>query len=190
MSKINVGTNISAYPMPVTLLGTKINNKVNFMTLAWITRVNGNPPLFGVGINKVHHTNEGITENKTFSINFPSEEMMAETDYCGLVSGKRKDKSEVFDVFYGELENAPMIKDCSVNIECELFKLVDLPTHHLFIGEVKAVYTEKKYLTDNKLDIKKINPFVLTMPDNNYWKIGGKIGKAWNDGKNFGEDQE
>ncbi len=48
-----------------------------------------------------------------------------------------------------------------------------------------AVYTEKKYLTDNKLDIKKINPFVLTMPDNNYWKVGEKSGNAWNDGKNF-----
>ena len=90
MSKIKIGNNVSAYPMPITLLGTKINNKANFMTLAWITRVNGNPPLFGVGINKVHHTSEGINENKTFSINFPSEEMITETDYCGLVSGKER----------------------------------------------------------------------------------------------------
>ena len=40
--------------MPVTLLGTKINDKPNFMTLAWVTRVNANPPLFAVAVNKVH----------------------------------------------------------------------------------------------------------------------------------------
>jgi len=190
MSKINIGAKAFTQPMPVTLLGTQINKKANFMTLAWVTRINTNPPLMAVGVNKVHQTNNGIRNNKTFSINIPSEDMIIETDYCGLVSGKRENKSNIFDVFYGELENAPMIMECPVNIECELFKVVDLPTNDLFIGEVKAVYTEKKYLTDNNLDIKKINPFTLTMPDNNYWKIGEKVGKAWNVGKKFEGDHE
>jgi len=34
------------------------------------------------------------------------------TDWCGLHSGKRTDKSKVFETFAGELENAPMIKAC------------------------------------------------------------------------------
>ncbi len=72
MEKINIGKNVFM-SMPVTLLGTKNNNKINFMTLAWVTRVNANPPLFGVAVNKVHHSNKGISENKTFSINFPSD---------------------------------------------------------------------------------------------------------------------
>jgi flavin reductase (DIM6/NTAB) family NADH-FMN oxidoreductase RutF len=190
MSKINIGTNAFTQPMPVTLLGTQLEKKANFMTLAWVTRINANPPLLAVGVNKFHQTNHGIRNNKTFSINIPSENMIIETDYCGLVSGRKQNKSDIFDVFYGELETAPMIKECPVNMECELFKVVDLPTNDLFIGEIKAVYTEKKYLTDDNMDIKKINPFVLTMPDNNYWKIGSKVGKAWNDGKNFRVDHE
>ena len=36
MSKINIGQNIFTQTMPVTLLGTKINDKPNFMTLAWV----------------------------------------------------------------------------------------------------------------------------------------------------------
>jgi hypothetical protein len=28
----------------------------------------------------------------------------------------------------------------------------------------------------------KINPLLLTMPDNYYWKVGEKLGKAWNIG--------
>jgi hypothetical protein len=38
-------------------------------------------------------------------------------------------------------------------------------------------------MTDGKPDIKKINPLVLSMPDNSYWGIGGFIAKAWNVGK-------
>lgn len=28
--------------------------------------------------------------------------MVADTDYCGLVSGRQTDKSKVFEVFYGQ----------------------------------------------------------------------------------------
>ena len=189
MSKINIGKNVFTQTMPVTLLGSKVEGKVNFMTLAWVTRVNSNPPLFGVAINKVHHSSKGIMENKSFSINFPSEDLLIKTDYCGLVSGRKVDKSDIFNVFYGELETAPMILECAVSIECKLFDVVELPTNNLFIGEAVAAYSEEQYLTDNKLDIKKINPLILTMPDNNYWKVGDHAGDAWKAGKNFKNDR-
>jgi hypothetical protein len=38
-------------------------------------------------------------------------------------------------------------------------------------------------MTNDKLDIKKVNPFTLTMPDNNYWSLGENLGKAWTLGK-------
>lgn len=185
MSKMNIGTNVFMQGMPVTLLGTKTEGKANFMALAWLTRVNGNPPLMGVGVNKSHLTNKLIRENKSFSINIPSDDMIIETDYCGLVSGKNKDKSGVFKIFYAELNEAPMIKECPLAIECKLYSTVELPTHDIFIGEIIGTYTEEKYLSNDKLDINKINPFLLTMPDNHYWKIGENIGKAWNVGKKY-----
>jgi len=40
-------------------------------------------------------------------------------------------------------------------------------------------------MTDHKPDIKKINPFTLTMPDNQYWSVGENLGKAWDTGKNL-----
>jgi len=42
--------------MPITLLGTQNNQKPNFMALAWITRVNNNPPPFAVAVHKGHQT--------------------------------------------------------------------------------------------------------------------------------------
>jgi len=36
--------------------------------------------------------------------------MVKETDYCGIVSGKKTDKAKLFENFYGKLKTAPMIK--------------------------------------------------------------------------------
>jgi len=133
--------------------------------------------------NRISWRLRGIEENKTFSINFPSAEMMEKTDYCGLVSGKDTDKAALFDVYYGELKTAPMINECPLSLECRLVTTVTNPTNNFYIGEIIASYTEEKYLTDDKPDIKKINPLLLTMPDNCYWTIGECAGNAWSCGK-------
>lgn len=185
MEKINIGNNGFIYPMPVALLGTNVDNKANFMALGWLTRINANPPMLAVGVNKNHLTNKIIRETKTFSVNFPKTGMIEKTDYCGLVSGEREDKSTLFNVYYGKLKTAPMIEECPLSLECKLIDAYEMPTNDLFIGEIVGTYTEEQYLTDGKPDIKKINPAVLTMPDNNYWSIGENIGKAWNVGKNL-----
>lgn len=185
MSKVNIGQNTFIYPNPVTLLGTIINGKPNFMAVGWISRVNANPPLVAIGIGKTHHTPKGILENKTFSISYPNVDMVEVADYCGLVSGKNVDKSKLFEVFYGELGNAPMISQCPLCMECKLVNTMDFATNHLFIGEIIASYAEDWCMTEGKPDIKKINPLLLTMPDNSYWTVGDYVGKAWGIGKKF-----
>jgi flavin reductase (DIM6/NTAB) family NADH-FMN oxidoreductase RutF len=183
--RINIGTNAFLYPMPMVLVGTTAQERANFMAVAWAARVNGNPPILAIALNQRHYTPAGIREHRTFSVNIPSVDLMAQTDYCGLVSGRETDKSGVFAVFYGELETAPMIKQCPLCMECKLLDVVSLPSHYLFLGEVVATYADKNCLTDGRPDIQKVNPFVLTMPDNNYWSIGQQVGRAWSIGKEF-----
>lgn len=183
MQKISAGTNVFIFPMPVTLLGANVKGKANFMALGWVTRVNASPPLVGCGVGKHHLTPQGIRENKTFSINFPGARLIEKVDFCGLVSGKQVDKSSLFDVFYGELRTAPLIRECPLSLECRLVDIVENPTNDFFIGEIVASYTEKQYLTGGKIDIKKINPLLLTMPDNRYWTVGEFEGEAWSIGK-------
>jgi flavin reductase (DIM6/NTAB) family NADH-FMN oxidoreductase RutF len=168
--------------MPMVMVGAMVEDKVNFMTVAWVSRVNFKPPMIGVALGP-HFTNKGIDENGTFSINIPSVSLMEKTDYCGIVSGTKVDKSSAFSVFYGELKTAPMIEECPVCIACKLYDKVKLPSNTLYIGEVVETYSEERYLTNRVPDIKKTIPFVLTMPDNNYWEIGINVGKAWSSGK-------
>lgn len=185
MDQVKMGTRVTPCPMPVTLVGTKVEGRVNFMAVAWIARVNNKPPIWGAGIAKRHFTMKGIHENREFSINFPTAEMITETDYCGLGSGSKIDKSDVFDVFYGALEGAPMIAGCPLAIECRVHDVVDMPTNYLVLGEVVEAYSEERFLTDDRLDIKKANPVVLTMPDNRYWTVGEHVADAWDAGKYF-----
>lgn len=181
MNKISVGSD-AFIPMPVTLVGATVGGNANFMTAAWITRVNTHPPMLAVAVNRARHTHRGIRETGTFSVCLPGADIVEKADYCGLVSGKNTDKSNLFDIFYGETKTAPMIGECPLCLECKVIEEVGLPTHDLFIGEIVGAYTEERYLTDGKIDIKKLNPLLLTMRDNNYWTVGDHIGRAWNIG--------
>jgi hypothetical protein len=52
---------------------------------------------------------------------------------------------------------------------------------------VLNIYSNEDFLSEGKPDIKKINPFLLTMPDNRFWAVGGNIGRAWNAGAKYRE---
>ena len=187
MEKIKIKKDLFCLPWTQTILGTHFGEKVNFMALDWLTRVNFQPAMLGICVNRMHASNEAIRNSGEFSVNVPSTDMVDVTDYTGLVSGKNVDKSGLFEIFYGQLKSAPMIKLCPLSIECKVMQAVDLPTNTFFIAEIIDIYSEDRFLTEDKPDVKKINPFLLTMPDNRFWSIGECVGKAWNAGKTLGE---
>lgn len=187
MEKIKIQKDLFCLPWTQTILGTHFEGKVNFMALDWLTRVNFQPAMLGICVNRMHASNEAIRISGELSVNVPSVDMVDITDYTGLVSGKNVDKSGLFEIFYGKLKSAPMIKLCPLSMECRVIQTVDLPTNTFFITEIIDIYSEDRFLTEGKPDVKKINPFLLTMPDNKFWSIGECVGKAWNDGKTAGE---
>ncbi len=183
MDKIKLDKTVFLYPMPMTIVGATVGGRPNWLAVAWITPVNFDPLYLGVALGSDHHTNRGIREHGEFSVNIPGTELLADTDYIGMVSGAEVDKSALFPVFTGVLEHAPMIADCPVTFECRLVQTVSLPSDEFFIGEVVAAWSEERFLTVGMPDVRKFRPFTLTMPDNRYWSIGDCVGKAWFAGK-------
>ncbi len=180
------------YPMAVVLVGANVKGKANFNAIGWVGAVEFSPPLLTISSNQQHYTNIGIKENQTFSVNTPGEDMAEVIDYCGLKTGKREDKSEIFEVFYGELETAPMIEKAPLNLECKLIHTIDTTKianakngHDIFIGEVIQAYAEEKYLTNGIPDIEKIRPLIFSQYKPAYWTLGEQIGPAWSIGKNY-----
>jgi len=183
MDKLNLGATIPAYPMPVSLVGAQVDGKPNFLAVAWFSMVTYKPPRIAIALGKGHHTNPGIKKNQAFSLCLPSEDMVEVTDYCGIVSGKKSDKSKLFNIFYGELPAAPMIGECPLSMECRLVDTVATGLNEIFIGEIAGVYTEEQYLTDGHLDFEKMKPLILSQPDTAYWGLGKPLAKAWSVGK-------
>jgi flavin reductase (DIM6/NTAB) family NADH-FMN oxidoreductase RutF len=183
MEKITLGKNGMMFPMSLGLVGVNVtDNQPNFTTVSSIATVSLDPPMVSFSLNKVRFSNKFIIEKKTFSLNFPSANLVNKVDYCGLVSGENVDKSTLFQVFYGKLTDAPMIKECPLNIECRLIAVIDLPKNELFIGQIINAYSEQKYLTNGKLDTAKLSLCTLNFADSSYRTPGTLVGKAFCDG--------
>ncbi|HDZ18205.1 MAG TPA: flavin reductase family protein [archaeon] len=190
MNKTKIKPGSYLFPMPVAIIGANVKGKPNFEPLAYVGIVESKPPLISIASYETHYTNIGIKENGTFSVNTPSEEILIQMDYCGIVSGKEKDKSKVFDVFYGDLKTAPMISKSPLNLECEVLKTISLKeltgvekVHELFIGKVINTYSDEKYLTNETPDIEKLK--IFTYSNGKYWKVGEELAKAWVVGKSY-----
>ncbi|MBW2481074.1 MAG: flavin reductase family protein [Deltaproteobacteria bacterium] len=181
-----IGPVNALYPMPTTLVGATVDGKPNFLTIAHVGILNhGTPQYLSIGLGKVHYSNAGIFENRNFSICLPSEDMMVKTDYCGIMTGKKTDKAVLFDIFYGELKTAPMIRECPVNMELKLHDTLDFKTHDIFIGELVQTYVDYDVMTDGVIDIAKLRPLLFDMASVKYWRLGPSVGKCWNVGKSL-----
>jgi len=179
------------YPIPIILSGANVNGTPNFVTLGDVGLMGINPPLVFISSHINHHTNIGILQNNTYSINIPSTDLLDKTDYCGLVSGSEVDKSALFNIFYGVLENAPMIEECPVNIECQVVKEFSIQHRQIFVGKVSATYINEDMLIDhgkhNKIaDLQKLDPIIYAL-DNFYYRIGEKIGIGYQEGQKLAE---
>lgn len=176
-----IGPVNALYPMPTTLVGATVNNKPNFLAVAHVGILTHQH--LSIGLNKSHYSNAGIHENRTFSICLPSIDLLEETDYCGIMTGKKTDKAALFDLFYGELKNAPMIKQCPVNMELKLHDVLDYSTHDIFVGELVQTYVDGGVITEDKVDISQLQPLLFDMASKKYWSLGPVAGNCWKDGK-------
>lgn len=183
MNKVKINSNAFGFPMPIAILGSMYQGKPTFMALGWFSRVNHQPPMIGIGVGQSHVTHDTIKDLGCFSLSIPSRELLVDTDYVGIVSAIKVDKSGLFPVFYGELENAPMVETCPVSMECRVKEVIALPSNTFFIGEIVNAYSEERFLDKHQqVDLSLSDPIMLSMLDNRFWSIGEPVGKAWSDG--------
>jgi flavin reductase (DIM6/NTAB) family NADH-FMN oxidoreductase RutF len=181
--KEKLGDTNALYPLVTAIVGSVVDGKPDFATIAHV----GIAHLKGItlGMGKVHLTNEGIKANREFSVSIPSVDLVELTDHIGMTSGKDADKSGLFEVFYGELEGAPLIDDCPVTMACRLIEHVELPTHDLFVGEIVETHADLEVLTNGVVDIAKVRPLLFDMASKKYWSLGEPVAKCWSVGKRY-----
>ena len=186
MEKKSLGPSTLVFPMPSFLIGSMVNGKPNVMTCAWGGVACGNPPIISIAVRPSRYSYLGIQENETFSVNVPNADVAVQADYCGIVSGKKKNKIEVCDysIFYGHRETAPMIEECPINLECKLINNIELGSHNLLLGEVVDTFVSENCFTDGQLDINIIKPLVYSPgPVNAYQTLSEILAPAFKCGK-------
>lgn len=171
------------YPSPIVIVGAMVDNRANYMTAAWFTKVHNAPPMIAVSLGSGHFTVKGIRENQAFSVNIPDASLVEQTDYCGLVSGKRVDKSDVFTPFYGQLDAAPMVREAMISMACQVTQTVSLPQDDLVIGTVVETHANEKYVSGGRIDPGKAAAFCYVSPEKQYFAIGHPLGAARSIGK-------
>jgi flavin reductase (DIM6/NTAB) family NADH-FMN oxidoreductase RutF len=179
MDKKKLGPQPMIWPHPTVLVGANVEGKADFAAVAWTGVAAGNPACVTIGLQPQRYSLKGIYQNRTFSVNIPSADLVKETDYCGLVSGKDADKVKdcKFKVFYGDLKTAPMIEQCPINLECEALHYLNLGSHILVVGKVVETHFSEECLTGGRPDMNKVKPFAFG--PGGYHAIGGAFAKAF-----------
>src|SRR3989304_6803885 len=158
--KKSIGTPERLYPNPVVMVSCSNKNRDNIITLAWVGTVCSNPPMISISIRPSRYSHEIISISKEFVINIPDEKMIKACDFCGTKSGRDIDKFKELNLTKekGFIVNAPLIKECPINIECKVREIIHLGTHDMFIGEVVSVNADEEVIySDGEIDYEKVN---------------------------------
>lgn len=178
MNKKNIGNLLALYPKPMTVVGTEIEGKVNWLVVGH-TGIIGHDRIL-VSMNKQHYSNQGIRKSKKLSINLVSREMLPKADYVGSVSGASVDKSDVFAYHIGE-NGTPVIDISPLTMECNVVDIYETDGFDNFICAVINTYAAPDVLDSNgKLDYTRLKPVLFEFPTYSYLATGEIIGKCLN----------
>ena len=138
----------------VFVISVDKNGKPSGMIAGWNMKCSGEPPLFAVSLSKKGYTHKLIRKSREFVIAVPNKEQEEALVLFGSTHGNEVDKfaETRIETEKAEFIKSPLLKNATVNFECELFKEVDSGDHFIFIGKILASYIniDKKVLFNVK----------------------------------------
>lgn len=187
--KKNLGVHPYVFPMPVLMIATyDEDGKVDVMNMAWGGICDDN--MVALNISEDHQTADNIKKRRAFTLSIADVDHLEESDYFGTVSGRNvADKFERtgMKAVKSNSVDAPIILDYPLTLECSVVEL-EHTTYGGFrvIGEIINVIADEEVLDkDGHVDPTKLNAFVFDQFQNGYYKIGEKVGTAWQSGRKF-----
>lgn len=168
------------YPLPAVLIscGTMEYGGANILTASWVSTACTNPPMCVVGIRPERHSHSIIKEQGAFGINLSTVSMARETDWCGVVSGRREDKFAAcgFTKEAGTVLGVPLIEESPISLECRVREITSLGSHDLFLADIVGVRADEQYIDPETgaFDMKRAG--LLVYAHGEYFGLGEYIG--------------
>lgn len=166
------------YPLPVVMVSCQRGQeKPNIITIAWAGTVCTKPPMLSISVRKERHSYNIIKDSREFIVNVPSVKIAKAVDFCGVRSGAKLDKFEATGLTPGKAKkvNAPIIKECPINIECQVDRIIPLGSHDLFLANIVSIQvTESLIDTEGRLDL--LQSGLVGYVHGHYHEIGKYLG--------------
>lgn len=128
------------------LLTTKVEDKVNTMTISWGTLgIEWNKPIFTAFVRENRFTKEQLDKNPQFTINIPVEEFDKKIlGVCGTKSGRNVDKISELNLTLEESNNisVPGIKELPLTLECRVIYKQEQDKNAITEENKKAFYPQ------------------------------------------------
>ena len=132
-----------------------------------------------------HKTVKNILKRRAFTVSMADADHVVACDYVGIVSGNKvtdKFAKAGFHATKSDFVDAPLIDELAVAIECKL-KDYD-PDTCILRGEIVNVSVDERVLDENgKVNVAKAAPIIFDPFNNDYLRVGEKVGNAFSDGK-------
>lgn len=146
------------------------------------------PPTLYISLLKKRYSAELIRKSKEFTYNIPSAGQYKDVDYCGIVSGRQRDKfkDSAFTPMKSARIETPIIKECPFNLECKVTKEIDISDYWMFLAEIVEAHVDEDKMDEEnrvKIEVAKVNPLVYCATVREYWTIGQKLGDSFKVGK-------
>jgi len=189
MQKRQLGPCVSFFPQPTTLISTvDSSGAFDIMTASWVSIVSKTPPTLAVSLNRSRLTYEQIRQTGCFVVNMVPAHLTVQADYCGLRSGRERNKLEVVGLTPVGASHvaAPLLAECPLNVECRLSQEVELGDYVLVMGEILEIHAdEAAFGVDDRMDAGIFDPLVYLGGIREYWRLGERAGVAYHDGKRY-----
>lgn len=182
--KKKIGGKLALYPTPVVVIGAEVMENVTWTLVAHIGIVAHDRLL--ISLHASHFINKGIKETKRMSVNIVTEDWLAKADYCGVVSGNKTDKSELFVYTKGEI-GTPMIDESPLTMECVVEDIYECNGFENFICSVAGTYASPDVLDSegDSLSYALLKPILFEYPTYQYLRTGDIIGNCAELGKEY-----
>ena len=182
--KKNINVTEAIFPMPVLMIATyNADNSVNVMNAAWGTMIERD--IVGLNLSSNHKSVKNIKERKAFTVSIADSLHVKEADYFGIVSGNNtpnKFQNSGLTATKSSLVDAPIINEFPICMECELIEYQDNPYGIGVVGKVVNVLANEEVISNNEVDISKLNAMAFDPYTHGYYKIGERVGNAFRDG--------
>jgi len=168
------------YPLPAVMVSCgNEQTGYNIITIAWTGTINTNPPMCYISIQPKRYSYNLIKEQGDFVINLTTRNLVRETDWCGVQSGRDFDKFKEtgLTAITASMVKSPLIKESPVNIECKVTEIKELGSHHMFLAEVLTVNADPEFLDPDTKAFDMQKAALLAYSHGKYCGLTNPLGK-------------